>query len=123
MDDKRALTLTAEQVEKLSEDEAAAVLAAHVKAKQPNLIEALVGSTNKALARAAKKAAYQLKSSGVQLEAKKPAAEPAPVAKKKDEWPALFTAVAGSGDLGMYVVRPQRGGGLAAWRAVVQDEH
>ncbi len=123
MDDKRALTLTAAEVEKLTADDAAKVLAAHVKAKKTELIEALAQSANKALARAAKKAAYQLKSSGVQVEAKKAEPPPAPKApEKKEEWPALFTVVAGTGELGMYVVRPQRGGGLAAWRAVTQDE-
>ncbi len=121
MDDKRALTLTAPEVEKLSEADAALVLAAHVKAKQAGLIEALTQSSHKALARAAKKAAYQLKSQGVKL-AEKKAEAPEAAPKKKDEWPALFTVVAGTGDLGMYLVRPQRGGGLSAWRAVVQDE-
>jgi len=120
MSDKRA-NLTAAEAEKLSETELAELLQAQVKAKQTALIEALAQSSNKAVSRAAKKAAYQLKSSGVAVEAKK--AEPkAAAAAKKEEWPALFTVTAGTGDLGMYVVRPQRGGGLSAWRAVTQDE-
>lgn len=107
--------------EKLSEEELQALLAKEVKAKRTELIEKLALSAHKNVARAAKKAAYQLRSSGVAIEAKKPEAAPAPVAKK-EEWPALMSVVAGTGETAMFVVRPQRGGRLNTWRAVVQDE-
>ncbi|MFT3836843.1 MAG: hypothetical protein QM723_07585 [Myxococcaceae bacterium] len=109
--------------ERLSEDELQALLAKEVKAKRTELIEKLSQSAHKNVARAAKKAAYQLRSSGVAIEAKKPEA-PAPAAlpAKKEEWPALMSVVAGTGEQAMFVVRPQRGGRLNAWRAIVQDE-
>ena len=67
--------MTAQQVEGLPEAKAQEVLDAWVKAKNPELPQALSGSASKAHAKLAKKALYRLQSSGGAVpEAPKPAA-------------------------------------------------
>ena len=61
--------MSPQEAEGLPEAKLHEVLAQAVKAKEPGLPEALAKSKNKAVARAAKKALYQLKSSGVQVAA------------------------------------------------------
>src|SRR3954466_14833466 len=106
------LTLSAPDVEKLPEGQALEVLAAHVKAKKPDLPEALAESKSKELARAAKKALYQLKSSGVAV-AETPKAGAAPAAapaKGLSEFPALMTPALGTGERVVFFGRQQKGG-------------
>ena len=124
MDSTQALKLSASDVEKLPEAQALEVLAAHVKAKQKELPEALAASKSKALSRAAKKALYQLRSSGVEL------AEPArrdegaapSVTAGLSEFPALMSPVLGTGERVIFFSRQQRGGGIEAYQGVLHDE-
>lgn len=124
MEPAHALKLSASDVEQLPEAQALEVLAAHVKAKQKELAEALVGSKSKGLARAAKKALYQLKSSGVAIEDPVPSAAaraPKPAAVVV-EFPALMSAVLGTGERAIFFGRPRRGGGLEIFQGVLHDE-
>lgn len=118
------LSMTAAQVEALSEDKAAEVLAAWVKAKQTALPEALAQSTSKAHAKLAKKALYQLASSGAAVS--KPATIAAPAAslpEKEDEnMMGTMTPVLGTGDRALFFARPLRGGGIEIYQSIISDE-
>jgi hypothetical protein len=117
------LKLSAADVEKLPEAQALEVLAAHVKAKQKELPEALAGSKSKAIARAAKKALYQLRSSGVELTEPVLEAGPQPtVASTSAELPGLLSPVLGTGERMVFFGRPARGGGVEFYQAVIHDE-
>lgn len=119
------LSLTAADVEQLPEDRAREVLAAWVKARRAELPEALAASASKPLARAAKKALYQLRSSGVAVAepAKAEAPSPAPPAETKEDLPGVLSAILGTGERALYFARPIRGGGLEAYQGVLSDEH
>ncbi len=117
------LKLSAGEVESLPEAQALEVLAAHVKAKQKALPEALAASKSKALSRAAKKALYQLRSSGVAIE--EPVAAPAPqpgVASTVAELPGLLSPVLGTGEQMLIFGRPVRSGGVEFYQCVLHDE-
>ena len=117
------LKLSVTEVEKLPEAQALEVLAAHVKAKQKELPEALAASKSKSLARAAKKALYQLRSSGVEL--KEPAVEAGPqpsVAGSAVELPGLLSPILGTGERMLFFGRPARGGGVEFFQCVIHDE-
>ncbi|MBS1150508.1 MAG: hypothetical protein H6Q89_2206 [Myxococcaceae bacterium] len=117
------LKLSAADVEKLPEAQALEVLAAHVKAKQKDLPEALAGSKSKPLARAAKKALYQLRSSGVELEAPVAEAGPQPtVSAAPAELPGLLSPVLGTGERMLFFGRPARGGGVEFFQGILHDE-
>lgn len=127
MVDAQALTLTPSQLEKLPLPEAEAALAALVQARRVETLAALVGSSAKPLAKAAKKALYQLRSQGVVVpEAAKPqvteATPAAPAPAKDDEFPALLSAILGTGERAAFFVRPRRGGGLDMFQVVMHDE-
>src|SRR5687768_12836530 len=118
------LKLSVADVEKLSEAQALEVLAAHVKAKQKELPEALAGSKSKPLARAAKKALYQLRSSGVELA--EPAVEAGPqptISGPAVELPGLLSPILGTGERMVFFGRPSRGGGVDFYQAVIHDEY
>jgi len=119
------LTLTAADVEKLSEAETREVLAAWVKARRSELPEALAASASKLHARAAKKALYQLRSSGLAVaepaRAEPPA--PAPQPEAQEDLPGVLSAILGTGERALYFARPIRGGGLDAYQGVLSDEH
>ncbi len=110
-------------VEKLPEAQALEVLAAHVKARQTQLPEALAGSKNKALARAAKKALYQLRSSGVVLKdpVLDPVAAPAAV-DTSGELMGLLSPVLGTGEQMLFFGRAMRAGGVEFFQCVIHDE-
>ena len=118
------LKLSAADVEKLPEAQALEVLAAHVKAKQTALPEALAASSSKALARAAKKALYQLRSIGVAV-ADAPAAGGAPPGLKTapSELDGLLSPVLGTGERMLFFGRPTRGGGVEFFQCVLHDEY
>jgi hypothetical protein len=116
------LQLSPSDVEKLPEGQALEVLASHVKAKKKELVEALVGSKSKALARAAKKALYQLKSSGVEIQAPAPIAAPSRAPEQPVEFPGLLSAVLGNGERAIIVARAVRGGGVEIFQALLHDE-
>ncbi|MFY0574653.1 hypothetical protein ACN28S_10060 [Cystobacter fuscus] len=113
-------------VEALPEPLALALLEGSVQAGQPALAEALAGSAHKPLAKAAKKALYQLRSRGVTLA---PPARPAPAepvrssASAPESFPALLTSIDGTGERVLELARPLRGGGLEAIQVLYSDEH
>jgi hypothetical protein len=113
-------------VESLPEPLALALLEGSVQAGQPALAEALAGSGHKPLAKAAKKALYQLRSRGVSLA---PPARPAPAAPARAEpsapesFPALLTSIDGTGERVLELARPLRGGGLESIQVLYSDEH
>ncbi len=115
---------SATEVESLPEPLALAVLEAAVRRRDPSLPEALVHSAQRGLAKAAKKALYQLKSSGVALpqrEAPKASGTPQ-AAPAIEELPCLLSAITGTGERALFLVRPLRGGGLESFQVVYSDE-
>ncbi len=103
-----------------------AVLEASVRQKRADVTEALLTATSKEQLKAAKKAAYRLRSIGVEVrEPKEPEAAPAPVASAppEEEVPSVVSAFTGTGDRALIAVRPLRGGGLETVQAVINDEH
>jgi len=107
----------------LSEEKLAEALAAAVKAKDAALPEALAQSKNKAVARAAKKALYQLKSSGVAVAAPAaPKGEQPKLTREPEELPALLSAISGSGERAVFIAKARAGGGIDTYQAVTHDE-
>ncbi len=117
------LSLTPEQAEHLPEAEAAQALAAWVQARRPELPEALSRSTSKVHARLAKKALYQLKSSGVAVMAT-PAPAPALVTNPApvEDFGGVISAPLGTGERALFFARPVRGGGLDVYQGILHDE-
>ncbi|MFY0569287.1 hypothetical protein ACN28E_36435 [Archangium lansingense] len=129
---KRARSLAAEptsappaDVEALPEPLALALLEGSVLAGKPALAEALAGSGNKGLAKAAKKALYRLRSRGIEIaEPARPAASepPRPMVSGPEPLPALLTSVDGTGERVLEIARPLRGGGVEAIQFLYSDE-
>ncbi|WNG35455.1 hypothetical protein F0U61_18605 [Archangium violaceum] len=127
---RHARTLAAEppsapaDVESLPEPLALAVLEGSVLAGQPALAEALAGSKNKALAKAAKKALYRLRSRGVAIsEPVRPSEPSRPLLSGPEPLPALLTSIDGTGERVIEIARPLRGGGVEAIQFLYSDEH
>lgn len=117
------LAMTATEVEALPEPRAREVLDAWVKAKKPELATALAGSSSKVHARLAKKALYQLSSSGVGVEAPKAAAPArAPSEAPKNEFQGVLSEQLGTGERAVFFAVPVRGGGLELFQGLVSDE-
>jgi hypothetical protein len=118
--------MTVDEAEKLAPEKLAEVIAAEVKAKRAELVEALAQSKNKAVARAAKKALYQLKSTGVAVTQPAPVAAapaaPAHDGEHAEELPSLMSSILGTGERALFFVKPVRGGGLDMYQAIVHDE-
>lgn len=120
----------------MSEKEAAAlpagelaeVLRAWVKAGKAELPQALAASADKAVARAAKKALYQLKSSGVavaEAAAARPGAAPSAPEEERasDELASgILSHVLGTGERALFFARPKAGGGLELFQCILHDE-
>ena len=110
-------------VEALPEPLALAVLEAAVLEGLPALAEALSTSGVKPVAKAAKKALYQLRSRGVAVtqppraEPSRPAAAPAP-----EPLPALASVVTGRGERALVLGRAVKGGGIEVAQVLVSDE-
>ncbi|PTL77490.1 hypothetical protein [Vitiosangium sp. GDMCC 1.1324] len=129
---QRARSLAAEpssappaDVESLPEPLALALLEGSVLAGRPTLAEALAGSRNKALAKAAKKALYRLRSRGVEVAepARPSASEPSrPIPTGPEPLPALLTSIDGTGERVVEIARPLRGGGVEAAQFLYSDE-
>jgi hypothetical protein len=118
-----ALSLTAAQVEKMNEQDAQAALAAWVKARRAELPEALASSKSKPHAKLAKKALYELRSSGLAVATPKPAeALAAPIQTPVEEFPCVLSAILGTGERAVFFVRPVRGGGLDVYQGIINDE-
>jgi hypothetical protein len=119
-----ALTLTVADVEKMTEEKAQEALAAWVKAGRAELPAALASSKSKVHARAAKKALYQLKSSGVAVAAPAPekaALAPAP-AEPENDLPGVLSAPLGDGQRAVFFARLVKGGGIEHYQGVITDE-
>lgn len=117
--------MTAQQVESLPEAQAREALDAWVKAKKPELAQALSLSSSKVHAKLAKKALYQLQSSGVQAPAPARAEEPAtPVEPQQtaNDFPGVLSMQLGTGERAFFFAVPMRGGGLELFQGIVHDE-
>ncbi|MFZ5471747.1 MAG: hypothetical protein ACOZIN_20150 [Myxococcota bacterium] len=113
----------ATEVEALPEPLALAVLESTVQRRHLELPLALSTSPHKALAKAAKKALYQLKSMGVALPpAPRASTSTSPSPEAAEELPCLLSPVTGTGERALVVVRPLRGGGLETIQCVLSDE-
>ncbi len=114
--------MTAQQVEALPEPKAQEVLSAWVKAGRTELPSALRESASKAHARLAKKALYQLQSSGVTVEEKR-VESPEQPAPPTNPLPAVLSHQLGTGERAFFFAVPLRGGtGLEVFQGVVHDE-
>lgn len=118
------LKMTAADVEKLPEAQALEVIAAHVKAKQKDLPEALAASASKPLQRAAKKALYQLRSSGVAIEEPAAPAGPQPdvAPSASAELPGMISPILGTGETMLFFGKTARTGGVEFYQAILHDE-
>ncbi len=114
----------AEEVEALPEPLALAVLEAAVRTQALALAEALTLSQQKPLAKAAKKALYQLRSMGLVVPERKPSApvrsDPAPSAEAP--LPSLVSAITGNGERALIIGRPLQGR-VETLQLVLADEH
>ncbi len=113
--------MTVAQVEALDEGEARAVLDAWVKAKQAGLPLALRDSASRPHARLARKALYQLQSSGLTVEAPRTEAPPE-AAPRGHDFPAVMSSQLGTGERVLVFAVPIRGGGLELFQVIVSDE-
>jgi hypothetical protein len=99
-----------------------AVLQASVKARVSALAEALSLSKDKSLAKLAKKALYQLKSSGVEVAAPAKPAEPVkPQPEAVEEFPCFLSPVSGTGERAV-LLHHFHGPRLETLYVVIQDE-
>jgi hypothetical protein len=99
-----------------------AVLDAAVASRDVARVEALAASPDRAVAKAARRALYQLRSAGVAARA--PVPEPPPPAPEPDaplSLPSLRSPPDGTGEFLLMVARPVKGG-LAVHEVVVSDE-
>jgi len=115
---------SASDVESLPEPLALAVLDASVRSRDPRLADQLSSSGRKAIAKAAKKSLYQLRSLGVSTpeRAESRAAPPAPIGGPAEELPSLLSAVTGEGQQALVIPRALRGGGLELLQIITSDE-
>lgn len=119
------LSLGASDVETMSQTEAEQVLNAWVKAHRTELPAALVRSKVKSLARLAKRALYQLRSSGLLVEVAPPLEEteaPVPVSGPEEGPPGLLSTIEGTGEREMLFSR-RISGEFRAFHAMLSDEH
>ncbi len=117
-------TASASDVESLPEPLALAVLEASVRSRDPRLADELSSSGRKTIAKAAKKALYQLRSLGVSTpERTETSAAPAPApVVVGDELPSLLSSVTGTGEQALVIPRPLRGGGIELLQIIISDE-
>lgn len=116
------LSMSPSAVEAMTEAEAEAVLTAWVKAKRAELPEALAGSKQKPLARLAKRALYQLRSSGVATQPPPgPLAAAAPASSPSEALPGVLSAVLGTGERAVFFAR-RLGSYLGVYQGIISDE-
>lgn len=111
------------QLEALPEPLALAVVDAVAQKRDVSTADALTSSKNKAIAKAAKKVLYVLRSQGVAVPEKKvepsaPAAQPA----AEEPLPSLVSAITGTGERALIIGRPVRGR-VETLQVVIADEH
>lgn len=113
------------ELEALDEPLALAVLEAVVRERDIVLSAAAAGSSHKSIAKAGKKALYQLKSMGLETPTSAPSAAAPPAEHEPaapEEFFCLLSAVTGTGERALFIVRPQRGGGLETMQILLGDE-
>src|SRR5262249_13288364 len=116
-------TVSSADVEQLPETLALALLEGTLRARDPRLAEALTGSQQRGLAKAAKRVLYQLRSLGVAVVEKKPESGPAPSQSSPAETlPALLSPVSSSGEQALMIPRPHRGGGFHLIEVLLPDQ-
>jgi hypothetical protein len=119
-------TASAETVAALPEPLALAILEGTVLAGSPTLAEALAASSDKALAKLARKALYRLRSRGISVsEQPRPTTpEPSrPGVAGPEPLPAVLTSIDGTGERVLEIARPLRGGGVEAVQFLLSDEY
>lgn len=116
------LSMTAQQVEGLPEGKAQEVLEAWVKAKKPELPQALAQSSSKAHVKLARKALYRLQSSGVEIVSEAPQGAPIDLTPPKNEFEGVLSMQLGTGERAFLCVVPIRSGGLEVFNGIVSDE-
>lgn len=116
------LSMTAQQVEGLPEAKAQEVLEAWVKAKKPELPQALAQSSSKAHVKLARKALYRLQSSGVEIVSEAPQGAPIDLTPPKNEFEGVLSMQLGTGERAFLCVVPIRSGGLEVFNGIVSDE-
>ncbi|XXF75885.1 hypothetical protein P2318_22880 [Myxococcaceae bacterium GXIMD 01537] len=111
-------------VEALPEPLILAVLEGAVLAGSPVLPEALCTSRSKVVAKAARRAAYRLRSRGVAVkDAERPDTDVTPpTAPTPEALPALLSATTASGQFALVLARPLQGGGLELVQALISDD-
>ena len=115
-------TASAEDVDALPEPLTLAILELSVRSRDPRLADQLSSSGRKAIAKAAKKSLYQLRSLGVSTpERPEPKAAPPPVAAP-EELPSLVSPMTGEGEQALIIPRSVRGGGLELLQIITSDE-
>jgi hypothetical protein len=108
--------------ETLSEPLLLAVLDAAVEGRLTGPVEALAASTNRAVAKAARRAQYRLRSAGVATRGPAPAPPPAaPAPEPAQALPSLISPPDGLGEFLVVVARPVKGG-LMLHELVISDE-
>lgn len=111
-------------VGELPEPLALAVLEAGVRAKSIKLADKLTASSNRALAKAAKKALYKLRSLGVEVPLKRQEAVARESGAPSTDEPltSILSAITGTGERALIVARPVRGR-VETVQIVIADEH
>ncbi|HZA50304.1 MAG TPA: hypothetical protein VE549_06160, partial [Myxococcaceae bacterium] len=109
-------------VAELPEPLAMAVLEAAVRARAYALAEALSTSSVKAVAKAAKKALYRLRSLGVEIPEKKSETSATPPTPLEETPSSLISAITGTGEQALLLARPARGR-VEVLQLVLSDEH
>lgn len=103
-------------------EEVLAALEAAVTARDAARVEALAASPDKAVAKAARRALYRLRSAGVATHAPSPKEQPrAPEPETSAVLPSLLSPPDGAGESLLMVARPTKGG-LAVHEVVLSDE-
>lgn len=126
--DEAILKKTASELAQLPAEALEAALKAFVKAKRSDVPLALAAAPNKSVARAARKALYQLRSEGV-ADAQAPAPRPsspvaaAPTDDAERELPAILSSILGTGERALVFALPNFGGGLSMYQCIVSEAH
>jgi hypothetical protein len=115
-------TVPPSAAEALPEPLLQAVLDAAVETRNARPVEALAASAHKAVAKAARRALYRLRSAGVETHGPAPTQRPpAPEAEAAPPLPSLLSPPDGTGEFLLLVARPVKGG-LAMHEVVLSDE-
>ena len=94
-----------------------------MKAKNPELPQALALSASKAHVKLAKKALYRLQSSGVELASGAPSISTVGLElNPKNEFPGVLSMQLGTGERAFLFAIPMRAGGLEVFQGILSDE-